>query len=140
MLLARNDLVASLLGAAGEIAFAKVVQHDASAEKQAVGLAFPCPAMSGAVICALSKMAAPSPILPLGAIPSPPINPAQRSLTIVSIEVGQDHYFKALRIGNELHATVIDNHFIRLNLRILLGHLRQQLRKWPSLRFMMAAC
>lgn len=52
----------------------------APARTSADGLAIPFPAMSGALPCTASKMAAPVPMLPPGASPRPPTSPAARSL------------------------------------------------------------
>ena len=40
----------------------------------------------------------------------------------VAVEVGQNHHIEALRIGHELHAAVVDDDFLVLELRILLGY------------------
>jgi hypothetical protein len=46
----------------------------------AVGLATPCPAMSGADPWTASNIEASRPMFPAGAIPMPPTSPASRSL------------------------------------------------------------
>ena len=77
----------------------------APASITAVGFAMPLPAMSGAVPCTASKIAAPSPMFAPGARPRPPTSPAVRSermspnrfiVTITSNRVGSRTSFIAV--------------------------------------------
>ena len=130
-------------GGAAEVAGADVVPHDrvarwrrgragpgrarpgdrASSRRRAsgpTGLAMPLPAMSGALPCTASKIAAVVPMLAPGARPSPPTSPETSSLrmspnmlvvTITSNCSGRMH---------QLHGGVVDDHVVRLHPALVL--------------------
>ena len=86
----------------------------------AVGLTLFWPLYFGAEPCVGSNSAQSSPIFAPGATPRPPTRPAQRSREDVAVEVLHHQHVVHFRLLDELHAHIVDQHFLVLDVRILL--------------------
>lgn len=53
-----------------------------------------------------------------------------------AVQVSHDHHVELVRVGDQLHATIVDDHVVGLDLRVLLAHFsgnlqEQAIRQFP---------
>ena len=97
----------------------------------AIGFTLFWPAYFGAEPCVGSKTAASVPMLPPGASPSPPIRPGREVGDDVAVEVRQHEHVVLLGPLDELHAEVVHDPVLELDVRVLLGDLAGDLQPEP---------
>ena len=86
-----------------------------AASMSAPGLAMPLPAMSGAVPCTASKIAAVAPMFAPGASPSPPTSPEMRSERMSPNRFVVTMTSKRSGLQHELHRHRVDDALLELD-------------------------
>ena len=119
VLFAGDCIIAGLLDSAGKIDFAEVPQHHAGTEQEGrrVGFALPCDVRR----CAVDALKDRGALTDIAARRDPqPADQARAEIAHnIAVEVRKHHHIEAPRIYDKLHAAVIDDDFLVLQLWIL---------------------